>query len=192
VFAAALLLTANRLLAPIVEVEDKPLVPSTPQKARSKPIADSGSNPVRRFDGTWTRRQSTTDANNSIFDYRVTLVISGGKSAVVTTDVTASRPPGGTWNDLPEAINTAAITVTVTYRSIDFRFDGSKLTIRWGAPEFSDWGPNGLPESVRQQMAANFTKGSAATAVAVFSLQGNTLTRESIGTIPAVNYRRVR
>jgi len=194
VFAAALLLTAHRAPAPIFE-EKTPENAPTPQKARPKPksvesSSDSAAGSIQQFEGTWTRRETRTDQNNSTWTSRMTLVINSGKSAVVATELTISRPPGGTWNDLPEAINTAPLSATIIARSASFKIDNAKLTVRWNPVQISDWGPNGIPENVRQSLSATFSKAYEATNVSVYVLTGDTLIVENAG--QTAIYRRVK
>ena len=192
---ALLLVTAHQLPAPIVE-ETTPTPATTPSSVRSKPRpkstepeSDHNSKSVRSFQGTWTGTASITSKDNNSFTFKKTLLISD-RSAVVVAEMTMTRPAGGTWNDLPVSINASPVHVKITSRSSDLKSNGSKLTINWGPPQFSDWFPKEIPSNVQQTFESNWTKEDAAHLSFTYTLNGNEMTGENAGV--KTIYRRLK
>lgn len=146
---SALLITAHRLPAPISEEQPTPTPEVEKLKTATvnrKSIESSDSNSARRFDGTWIRRSSETNAKGTRNDVVGILVIMKGKSAELTEEFTSTLAPGVTWNNLPEPYDTISPLRHKWIRhSSELSVNGSNLTIRWSADQFVDWGPKTVP-----------------------------------------------
>ena len=155
VVVALLFVSTQRLPAPIAE-ESTPTPATTRSTAKPKPKpksaepeSDQISKSTRSFQGTWTGTFSSTGQDNTVYTAKKTLLIND-RTAVLVSELTMTRPAGGTWSDLPAAINTSPLLVKITFRSNDLKSDGLNLTINWRAPQYSDWFPKEIPLSVRQ------------------------------------------
>jgi hypothetical protein len=176
----------QRLPAPIAE-ESTPTPAAKTSSAKSKPKPKSTesepdhiSRSARSFQGTWTGTFSFTRQDNTVFTYKKTLLISD-RTAVLVSELTMTRPPGGTWNDLPAAINASPVVVKIRSRSNDLRLDGSNLIINWRAPQFSDWFPREIPLNIRQNFENDSTKNSTAHPSTTYTLNGDEMTGENAG-----------
>ncbi|HXP34589.1 MAG TPA: hypothetical protein VN827_03485 [Chthoniobacterales bacterium] len=177
--------------APIFEA---PEPTATPAAVKPKPKPESIesnhiSKSARSFQGAWTATVSSTDQNNTVFTAKKTLLISD-RTAVVVSELTMARPAGGTWSDLPAAINASPLQVKVTYRSDNLKLGGSNLIINWRPPQVSNWFPKEIPLHIRQTFESGFTKSAAANPATTYTLNGDKMTGENAG-FKAV-YQRVK
>jgi hypothetical protein len=192
--AVVLFATAHQSPAPISE-EPTPSPTVKPKPKSTESESSHISRSIRSFEGTWTGTVSSTGQDNTsrnptaVFTSKKTLLISD-RNAVVVTELTMARPAGGTWSDLPAAINASPLVVKITFRSNDLKSDSSNLTINWRPAQFSDWFPKEIPLNVRQKIESDFTKAFAAHPSTTYTLNGDELTGENAGV--KTIYKRVK
>jgi hypothetical protein len=145
------LITASHLPAPIQEIPESPTpapkYSPEPKATRSRVVApDTTSDSLRKFEGTWIRRDSETNAKGTRNDVIATLAILKGRSADLTEEFISTLAPGVTWSNLPEPYDTISPLRDKWKRhSSELRVSGSNLTIRWSGDQLIDWAPKTIP-----------------------------------------------
>jgi hypothetical protein len=150
-----------------------------PKATKSKPVAaESETNVMQQFDGTWLATRTKTSAEGDQINQIFTMVVKDGK-AVKTLDTTNTSNPEKPYYEL-----TYELRRKWTYNSTDCTVHGSSLTVQWSPGELSDWSPKEVPEEVVQ----NF--GNPNSETSVYTLKRDELTR--INDPNGVTYRRAK
>jgi hypothetical protein len=158
-------------------------IPSNETKsAKTKPIeaaSESVSRPVGRFDGTWIVQSPKSNSAHGSINGIYTLTIKDDKTATKTLDVTNVSSP-----ESPFYASILKLRRKWTCKSIDFRIEGSSLTVEWSKGELSDW----MPQIISRDEIESYGSPNAETSV--YKLSGDQLTR--VNDPNGVTYHRVK
>jgi hypothetical protein len=202
---AALLLTADRILAPISEIRETPAAAATPVRHKAKSedksseLKSDSVSMAHRFDGTWRAAPQVSNhkQKNLRFENRLTstIVVTGGTNAVFTMDITLT-PTAGSWPDLPSPLNLSPLSMKWVSYSTSVTVTASTLRIEWSLlPQFTDWKPANIPLSYREKFTNDVIKvrlaQSSNPSTTSYTLNGNQLTLEN-GTAGKITYTRLK
>jgi hypothetical protein len=147
-----LLILAHRLLAPIIENEEK-TVPATPLKSKTTPAKHKSSSSIEgsslsRFEGTWRANASSKNQVGNMLGVVYTLVIKNG-SAEEIVDRTYTLGAGARWPNVAAPYNSiSSVHARFIQKSSDVKIEGSNLKIRWPGFSLTDWTPKNVPQNM--------------------------------------------